>query len=83
MRFNPETRGMIAAALSAYNVCGLAAATRECPGSWASRGAAPLGVPGHRQIEQAAEGDLLLDNDSDDLFVEFNFAALLRGDLVA
>ncbi|MBP1064866.1 hypothetical protein JOE51_006333 [Bradyrhizobium japonicum] len=32
-------------------------------------------------IEQAAEGDLLLDNDANDLFVEFNFAGLLRGDL--
>jgi HK97 family phage portal protein len=32
-------------------------------------------------IEQAAERDLLLDNADNSLFVEFNFAALLRGDL--
>jgi HK97 family phage portal protein len=32
-------------------------------------------------IEQAAERDLLLDNDDGSLFVEFNFAGLLRGDL--
>jgi HK97 family phage portal protein len=32
-------------------------------------------------IEQAAERDLLLDNDDGELFVEFNFAKLLRGDL--
>ena len=32
-------------------------------------------------IEQAAERDLLLNNDDNSLFVEFNFAALLRGDL--
>ncbi|BCA04189.1 phage portal protein [Bradyrhizobium diazoefficiens] len=38
---------------------------------------APLAIA----IEQAAEGDLLLDNDNNDLFVEFNFAGLLRGDL--
>lgn len=38
---------------------------------------APLAIA----IEQCAERDLLLDNDKGDLFVEFNFAALLRGDL--
>ncbi|MFK4622557.1 phage portal protein [Bradyrhizobium diazoefficiens] len=38
---------------------------------------APLAIA----IEQAAEGDLLLDNDDNSMFVEFNFAGLLRGDL--
>lgn len=38
---------------------------------------APLAIA----IEQAAERDLLLNNDDDGLFVEFNFNALLRGDL--
>jgi HK97 family phage portal protein len=38
---------------------------------------APLAIA----IEQAAERDLLLDNDDNQLFVEFNFAGLLRGDL--
>lgn len=38
---------------------------------------APLAIA----IEQAAERDLLLDNDDNKLFVEFNFAGLLRGDL--
>jgi HK97 family phage portal protein len=32
-------------------------------------------------IEQAAERDLLLDNEDNSLFIEFNFAGLLRGDL--
>lgn len=32
-------------------------------------------------IEQAAERDLLLNNEDNKLFIEFNFAALLRGDL--
>lgn len=39
---------------------------------------APLAI----EIEQAVERDLLLDNDDDALFVEFNFAGLLRGDLL-
>jgi HK97 family phage portal protein len=39
---------------------------------------APLAI----EIEQACERDLLLDNDDDKLFVEFNFAGLLRGDLL-
>ncbi|WP_316158769.1 MULTISPECIES: phage portal protein [unclassified Bradyrhizobium] len=38
---------------------------------------APLAIG----VEQAAERDLLLDNDSGDLFIEFNFMGLLRGDL--
>jgi HK97 family phage portal protein len=38
---------------------------------------APLAIA----IEQGAERDLLLDNPDNDLFVEFNFAGLLRGDL--
>jgi HK97 family phage portal protein len=38
---------------------------------------APLAIA----IEQAAERDLLLDNDDNSLFIEFNFAGLLRGDL--
>lgn len=38
---------------------------------------APLAIA----IEQSAEGDLLLDNDDNSMFVEFNFAGLLRGDL--
>lgn len=38
---------------------------------------APLAIA----IEQAAERDLLLDNADNSLFVEFNFAGLLRGDL--
>jgi HK97 family phage portal protein len=33
-------------------------------------------------IEQGAERDLLLDNPNGDLFVEYNFAGLLRGDLL-
>jgi len=33
-------------------------------------------------IEQGAERDLLLDNDDGKLFCEFNFAGLLRGDLL-
>jgi HK97 family phage portal protein len=40
-------------------------------------GLTPLAIA----IEQAAERDLLLDNTDNSLFVEFNFAALLRGDL--
>lgn len=40
-------------------------------------GLTPLAIA----IEQAAERDLLLDNEDGKLFVEFNFAALLRGDL--
>lgn len=40
-------------------------------------GLAPLAIA----IEQAAERDLLLGNDDNSLFLEFNFAALLRGDL--
>ncbi|TIN82638.1 phage portal protein [Mesorhizobium sp.] len=39
---------------------------------------APLAIA----IEQAAERDLLLDNEDGKLFVEFNFAGLLRGDLL-
>jgi len=39
---------------------------------------APLAIA----IEQAAERDLLLDNDDNSLFIEFNFAGLLRGDLL-
>lgn len=39
---------------------------------------APLAIA----IEQAVERDLLLDNANNDLFVEFNFAGLLRGDLL-
>lgn len=39
---------------------------------------APLAI----SIEQAAERDLLLDNEDGKLFVEFNFAGLLRGDLL-
>lgn len=39
---------------------------------------APLAVA----IEQAAERDLLLDNENGDLFVEYNFFGLLRGDLL-
>lgn len=38
---------------------------------------APLAIA----IEQGAERDLLLGDGADDLFVEFNFNALLRGDL--
>jgi HK97 family phage portal protein len=38
---------------------------------------APLAIA----IEQAAERDLLLDNADNSLFIEFNFAGLLRGDL--
>lgn len=38
---------------------------------------APLAIA----IEQGAERDLLLDNEDGSLFVEFNFASLLRGDL--
>lgn len=38
---------------------------------------APLAIA----IEQGAERDLLLDNADNSLFVEFNFAGLLRGDL--
>jgi HK97 family phage portal protein len=38
---------------------------------------APLAIA----IEQGVERDLLLDNPDNDLFVEFNFAGLLRGDL--
>jgi HK97 family phage portal protein len=34
-------------------------------------------------IEQGAERDLLLDNDDGKLFCEFNFAGLLRGDLLS
>lgn len=40
-------------------------------------------APAAIQIEQAVERDLLLDNQNDDLFVEFNFAGLLRGDLLS
>jgi len=39
---------------------------------------APLAI----EIEQAIERDLLLDNEDDALFAEFNFAGLLRGDLL-
>lgn len=39
---------------------------------------APLAI----EIEQAIERDLLLDNADDKLFAEFNFAGLLRGDLL-
>jgi HK97 family phage portal protein len=38
---------------------------------------APLAIA----IEQGAERDLLLDNEDNSLFIEFNFAGLLRGDL--
>lgn len=38
---------------------------------------APLAIA----IEQAAERDLLLDNENNELFIEYNFAGLLRGDL--
>jgi HK97 family phage portal protein len=40
-------------------------------------GLTPLAIA----IEQAAERDLLLDNEDGSLFVEYNFAGLLRGDL--
>lgn len=39
---------------------------------------APLAIG----VEQAAERDLLLDNEKGDLFIEFNFAGLFRGDLL-
>ncbi|MGL3208699.1 phage portal protein [Bradyrhizobium sp. BR 1433] len=39
---------------------------------------APLAVA----VEQAAERDLLLDNENGDLFIEYNFFGLLRGDLL-
>ncbi|MBR0695957.1 phage portal protein [Bradyrhizobium lablabi] len=39
---------------------------------------APLAI----EIEQAIERDLLLDNENGALFFEFNFAGLLRGDLL-
>lgn len=40
---------------------------------------APLAI----EIEQGIERDLLLDNDDDMLFAEFNFAGLMRGDLLS